>query len=150
MKGLSMKKSALALTAGALAFGAVVVSATPAAAVITPDWTASGTAGDVVGVYGRGTFVTDSNNNAQVIIAVTDTASDSHGARLYIRFGLAAGGTTSPYSVSASGTSAYQEKAVSYPRVNLSIGSDMIQVKECLTEAGGDYSCGSWDNAIWL
>ncbi|GII89761.1 hypothetical protein Ssi03_77510 [Sphaerisporangium siamense] len=144
-----MKKSSLIL-AGALALSAVVASAVPAAASVTPEWTATGTAGDVVGAYGRGDLDFDANGDIALTIAVTDTATDSHGARLYIRFGLATGGSSSPYSVSASGSGAYQERVISYPRINVSNGDDAVQVKECLTEAGGDYSCGSWDNAIWL
>ncbi|MFB6888919.1 hypothetical protein ACFCX4_06340 [Kitasatospora sp. NPDC056327] len=153
-EGCVLRRIRFAAAGGALALSAVLMAAGPAtAAVIVPDYTATGTDGDVVGAYGRGTYAVQYPNNVESVvttIAVTDTATDSHGARLYIRFGLATGGSSSAYSVSASGKDDYQTRTVSFPRINISNGEDAIQVKECLTEAGGDYSCGSWSNAHWL
>lgn len=143
----------LAVIGGAMGLSAILMSAGPASAAIVPDYTATGTGGDVVGAYGRGTYAVGYVNNVESVlttIAITDTATDSHGARLYVRFGLATGGSSQPSSVSASGQGDYQTKNISFPRINISNGEDAIQVRECLTEAGGDYSCGSWSNAIWL
>ncbi|MFJ8856726.1 hypothetical protein [Streptomyces sp. NPDC102437] len=152
--GHMSQKIRFAVIGGAMGISAMLMSAGPAsAAVIVPDYTATGTYGDVVGAYGRGTYAVGYVNNVESVlttIAITDTATDSHGARLYVRFGLATGGSSQPSSVSASGKGDYQTKAISFPRINISNGEDAIQVKECLTEAGGDYSCGSWSNAIWL
>lgn len=150
-----MSRKALSVSVGAvMGFSALLLSAGPAsAAVISPDYTATGTGADVVGAYGRGTYAVGHPNNVESVvttIAVTDTATDSHGARLYVRFGLATGGSSPASSVSASGKDDYRTKNISFPRINISNGEDAIQVKECLTEAGGDYSCGSWSNASWL
>ncbi|MEU9949279.1 hypothetical protein [Streptomyces sp. NPDC047939] len=153
--GHMSRKIRFAVIGGTVGLFTMLMSAGPAsAAVIVPAYTATGTDGDVVGAYGRGTYAVGYPNNVESVvttIAITDTATDSHGARLYVRFGYAFGGGTSPASsVSASGKDDYQTRTISFPRVNISNGEDAIQVLECLTEAGGDYSCGSWSNASWL
>ncbi|PPK67130.1 hypothetical protein V5P93_003468 [Actinokineospora auranticolor] len=138
------------ITAGAAAVALTAGStlASPAAQAATgwnlaSGWNATGTQADVVGVWERGT-ATFVNGNLEVTVTVTDTKTDSHGARGYFRWRYITGGFSAPLSVSSSGKDDTNSRTFSYNRNNVDQW-DPFEVKECLTEQGGDYSCGDWD-----
>jgi hypothetical protein len=142
------KKSRVAavLVAGAtLLLG--VTAGTANAAVPPSTWDVSGTAADVVGVHGWGTIDTSIGANVLLVEAnVKDTLSDSHGARVYVRVTAPDRSYARQESVSTSGVDTTNTTEWSFswqpPLSGEQTGS--VSVKECLTEQGADYKCGSW------
>ncbi|GGX70057.1 hypothetical protein [Streptomyces minutiscleroticus] len=123
--------------AGAVAAGtALMVGVTGGTANAATGWTAQYTSADMVGVHAWGTI--DDGERYILNVNVKDTAADSHGARVRIRTTYSDGGVREE-NLSASGLNAVRSTTWNY-----AANATRFQVKECLTEAGVDYACGSW------
>lgn len=137
-----MKRIGVAAGAGVLAFAGIAATGTPAMAASS--WTAQYTDADIIGAHGYGTFewYTTTTTTARVTATVKDTATDSHGARLYVRWERNDGVRQDAGYVSASGKDDKATKVFSLPATQYYA----FEVMECLTEAGATMwdSCGDW------
>lgn len=156
MRTYRKRRAAVALAGGSLALLAVV-AATGHAHAATNNWNAQFTDADVVGAHAWGTVEFgffpggDSVEQAKITINVRDTATDSHGARAYLRVRSNWDGSIlKSASVSASGKDDVDSTYVLVPRN----GYGDIMVRENLTEQGADLQgydsqgrpfAGEWD-----
>jgi hypothetical protein len=111
-------------------------------------WDATGTPADVVGAHGWGRISRGfSADSLEFNASAKDTASDSHGARVYVRLvanGEAGDVYTNTQHVDASGDGTTNTSDWIVDWSSVTGGSQQVLVKECLTEQGSDYQCGSW------
>lgn len=123
----------------AVAGAVLALGATAGTAQAATSWTTQHTQGDVVGAHAWGS-VSLSGGRYHVTVNIRDTKSDSHGARVYIRAYYQDGwGGDRPEVLSASGLN--KENKFTW---NFDDTTSWFEARECLTEAGADYTCGSW------
>ncbi|MFI6639096.1 hypothetical protein [Streptomyces sp. NPDC050504] len=126
------RSAGVAAAGAALAVGVGAGTANAAAY----NWSATNTSADIVGAYGWGTV--DQADRFFVEVNVRDTASDSHGARVYLKATYNDGGVRTE-NRSASGLN--DEDSYTY---NFAGNVIKFEVQECLTEGGAKYRCAGW------
>ncbi|GHJ12852.1 MULTISPECIES: hypothetical protein [unclassified Micromonospora] len=139
----TLRKIGVAATVGALALAGIAATSTPALAASS--WSAQYTGADIAGVHGWGTFqyyAPAGTTYAQVFANVKDTAVDSKGARLYLRWERNDGVFQDAGYVSASGNGDIQNGTFRLPATQYYA----FEVMECKTEAGATVwsTCGEY------